>query len=149
MELIFQRVLCIQTTARTYLLLRVVPRHYFSRLSEENCTRNWQYISTKNILVITVSDLLTYILFYSFNPNTRGHRPKDIEHVKNSYNIQKAQYIQCAKMKNNQKVHIAKKSTCQFRDRKYIQDQYWCIPAQVIRLKMVIKWDKAENDERL
>jgi hypothetical protein len=28
-------------------------------------------------------------------------------------------------MKNNQKVHIAKKSTCQFWDRKYIQDQYW------------------------
>jgi len=33
--------------------------------------------------------LLTYLLFYSFNPSTWGHSPKDIEHVKNSYNIYK------------------------------------------------------------
>ena len=31
--------------------------------------------------------LLTYLLFYSFNPSTWGHSPKDIEHVKNSYKI--------------------------------------------------------------
>jgi hypothetical protein len=34
-----------------------------------------------------VAVVAPYLLFYSFNPNTWGHSPKDIEHVKYSYDI--------------------------------------------------------------
>jgi len=44
-------------------------------------------------IVDILSYLLTYLLFYSFNPSTWGHSPKDIEHVKNSYHIYKRQNI--------------------------------------------------------
>ena len=57
----------------------------------------------------------TVFFFNSFNPSTWDHSPKDIEHVKNSCNIYKAEYIHCVKKKNNQKVYIAKKIHANFK----------------------------------
>jgi len=55
---------------------------------------SFKFLSFSLLVIIY---LLTYLLtFYSLNPSTWGHSPKDIEHVKNSYNIYKRQNIYSA-----------------------------------------------------
>ena len=46
-----------------------------------------KYATPYALKMMSLHNTLTYLLFYSFNPSTWGHSPKDIEHVKNSCNI--------------------------------------------------------------
>jgi hypothetical protein len=51
-----------------------------------------------------------FISFCSFDPATWGHSPKDIEHVKNSCNINKTKYVQS--MERRQSINLHSKYTC-------------------------------------
>jgi hypothetical protein len=50
------------------------------------------------------------ISFCSFDPATWGHSPMNIEHVKNSCNINKAKYVQS--MERRQSINLHSKYTC-------------------------------------